>query len=89
LVEPFASRVPQDKHVAFITDLWAHGASYGVGLIGGTILCALTVQRRRLEKERLDKQRREQQRSTPTAQENLGQEQQRPETEPQDDDASG
>ncbi|MGI9455838.1 MAG: hypothetical protein ACR2NU_04710 [Aeoliella sp.] len=28
LLEPLASRVPVEKHVPFITDLWAHSASY-------------------------------------------------------------
>src|SRR3954465_11268214 len=28
LPEPLASAVPQDRHVAFLTDLWAHLASY-------------------------------------------------------------
>jgi hypothetical protein len=47
LVEPFASRVPAERHVAFITDLWAHLASYAGGFVGGIVLCARVVQRRR------------------------------------------
>ncbi|HLX64335.1 MAG TPA: hypothetical protein VKX17_23885 [Planctomycetota bacterium] len=39
LLEPLASRVPTDKHAAFLTDLWMHLASYGAGFIGGLILC--------------------------------------------------
>lgn len=35
LLEPMASQVPRDRHVLFLADLWAHTASYGVGLIGG------------------------------------------------------
>jgi hypothetical protein len=38
LFEPLASRVPADRHVAFLTDLWAHCASYGSGFLGGLIL---------------------------------------------------
>lgn len=35
LIEPMATRVPADKHVAFLADLWAHSASYLIGTIGG------------------------------------------------------
>jgi hypothetical protein len=49
LVEPFASRVPAGRHVAFITDLWAHLASYAGGFIGGIVLCVWVVRRRRRE----------------------------------------
>lgn len=38
LVEPLASKVPPDRHVAFVTDLWAHSASYGMGFVGGILL---------------------------------------------------
>ncbi len=38
LVEPLASRVPQERHVAFIADLWAHSSSYLVGLLGGIVV---------------------------------------------------
>jgi hypothetical protein len=38
LVEPMATAVPRDKHVAFLADLWAHNASYLSGFIGGGIL---------------------------------------------------
>lgn len=38
LLEPMASAVPREKHVAFLTDLWAHNASYAAGFIGGGIL---------------------------------------------------
>ena len=40
LVEPLASRVPVDKHVAFLGDLWAHSASYLVGFVGGVAVIA-------------------------------------------------
>lgn len=33
-----AERVPPEKHVAFLTDLWMHNASYAGGFIGGVIL---------------------------------------------------
>lgn len=38
LMGPIAQAVPPYKHVAFITDLWAHSASYLVGFLGGIVL---------------------------------------------------
>lgn len=38
LAEPLASRVPADKHVAFLTAAWAHTASYLSAVLGGAIL---------------------------------------------------
>jgi hypothetical protein len=38
LVEPMATRVPAEKHVAFLVDLWAHSASYFVGFVGGIVV---------------------------------------------------
>ena len=38
LVGEFADRVPPEKHVAFLTDLWIHNASYAGGFLGGTVL---------------------------------------------------
>ncbi len=38
LNEPLASSIPQNKHVAFLTDAWAHGGSYAAGLVGGMAL---------------------------------------------------
>lgn len=38
LVEPLASRVPADRHVVFIADLWAHSASYLTGFVGGIVV---------------------------------------------------
>ncbi|MEW6236110.1 MAG: hypothetical protein AB1656_12050 [Candidatus Omnitrophota bacterium] len=35
-----ASRIPQEKQIAFMTDLWAHSASYAAGFAGGMILIA-------------------------------------------------
>lgn len=46
LVEPMASRVPADRHVAFLTDLWTHLASYIAGFLGGIVLCVYVVMRR-------------------------------------------
>ena len=47
LVEPIASRVPAAKHHAFLADLWAHLAAYGVGFLGGIVLCVWVLIRRR------------------------------------------
>jgi hypothetical protein len=38
LLEPLASRVPAERHAAFIADLWAHLASYAAGFLGGIIV---------------------------------------------------
>lgn len=38
LVGPLASEIPTDRHVPFITDLWAHSASYLAGFVGGIVL---------------------------------------------------
>ena len=38
LLGRLANAVPADKHVAFLTDLWTHNASYVGGLIGGVSL---------------------------------------------------
>jgi p-aminobenzoyl-glutamate transporter AbgT len=46
LVEPLASRVPKDRHVDFLTDLWAHSAAYAAGFVGGLVLATLTWRRR-------------------------------------------
>ena len=47
LLEPLASRVPREKHVVLLADGAAHLASYGVGLVGGVVLCVITYHRRR------------------------------------------
>lgn len=47
LDEPLASRVPREKHVAFLTDLWAHSASYLAAFGGGLTACAWTWRARR------------------------------------------
>lgn len=41
LVGGLAEDLPQEKHVPFIADLWAHLSSYGLGFIGGLIVIAL------------------------------------------------
>ncbi len=46
LVEPLASRIPAEKHVAFLIDGWAHSASYAVGFFGGVWLIIATFRRR-------------------------------------------
>ena len=37
-VGSLAEVVPPEKHVAFLADLWAHNASYLVGIVGGIVL---------------------------------------------------
>ncbi len=46
LVEPFASKVPKDRHVAFLTCGWAHSASYLAGFFGGMTLWFRTWRKR-------------------------------------------
>jgi len=48
LLEPLASRVPESQHAAFLTDLWAHSASYLVGAAGGVVLIVRVWRSRRL-----------------------------------------
>ncbi len=43
-----AERVPQDRHVAFLTDAFAHTTSYLIGFPGGIIIIVRTWWRRRL-----------------------------------------
>ena len=38
LVGDMAEAVPADRHVAFLVDLWAHSASYLIGLVGGVAM---------------------------------------------------
>jgi hypothetical protein len=42
LVGDMAERVPRDRHILFLTDLWAHSASYFSGFVGGIILIVRT-----------------------------------------------
>ena len=47
LVGPLAQRVAPAKHTAFIADLWAHLASYGVGFLGGIVVIVRVWRSRR------------------------------------------
>jgi len=38
LVGPIARELPADRHVPFLIDLWAHTASYFMGLVGGVVV---------------------------------------------------
>ncbi len=40
LAEPFASRVPRDRHARFLTDGATHLASYVLGFLGGLVVIA-------------------------------------------------
>ncbi len=46
LVPRLAARIPEDKHVAFLTVGWAHSGSYLAGVVGGPILWIVTWRRR-------------------------------------------
>lgn len=43
----WASVIPPAKHVAFLADAWAHGASYLIGAVGGLIVIGYAIARRR------------------------------------------
>jgi hypothetical protein len=47
VAEPWASRIPADKHVLFLVDLWMHNGSYVAGFVGGLILIASVWHSRR------------------------------------------
>jgi hypothetical protein len=47
LIEPLRSQIPADKRIYFLVDLWSHSAAYGVGILGGVVLCVRIVFRRR------------------------------------------
>jgi hypothetical protein len=49
LLDPLASRIPPDRHIPFITDLWIHLASYAGAFLGGILICILTYRRRKLD----------------------------------------
>jgi hypothetical protein len=42
----WAARVPTDRHVGFLADLWAHKTAYGVGSVGGLVFCDWVLLRR-------------------------------------------
>lgn len=46
LVDPFAGRVPADRHVDFLTCLWSHNASYLAGALGGIVVAVILWRRR-------------------------------------------
>lgn len=46
LTGPLASKVPTDRHIAFLTCGWAHSASYLAGFFGGIALWVSTWRRR-------------------------------------------
>jgi hypothetical protein len=41
LVGPIARELPANRHVPFLADLWAHSASYLVGLVGSIVVMVL------------------------------------------------
>ena len=45
-----AQRVPEDRHVVFLIDLWAHSASYIAGFVGGLLLMVFVLVKRRRHK---------------------------------------
>ncbi|WP_422055925.1 hypothetical protein [Sphingomonas sp.] len=46
LIGELADRVPDDRHVAFLAVGFAHSVSYGIGGLGGMVLCVWTWRRR-------------------------------------------
>lgn len=46
LLEPLATSVPADRHVAFLTCMWTHSAAYGAAGLGGLVLSVWTLVRR-------------------------------------------
>ncbi len=46
-----STKLPQAKHARFMADLWAHSASYGVGLLGGASLCVQQYRKRGAARE--------------------------------------
>ena len=47
LVGAIALYIPNSKYPAFIADLWAHLAAYGIGFFGGLVVCGWILLRRR------------------------------------------
>jgi len=50
LVGSIAQRVPAEKHVPFLVDLWAHNASYLAGFVGGMVMISMIL----ISRSRLD-----------------------------------
>jgi len=46
LPAPWAAQLPAETQPRFMADWWAHNASYGIGILGGIALAALTYRRR-------------------------------------------
>lgn len=46
LVGSIADRVPTDRHVSFLIDLWAHSASYLAGFVGAIVLIVFVLRGR-------------------------------------------
>jgi len=42
-----ALSIPPPRYARFMADWWAHGASYGVGIIGGIVVCVAQYRKRR------------------------------------------
>ena len=49
LVGSIADRVPADRHVPFLIDLWAHSASYLIGFVGGIVVIVMVLLGRQRE----------------------------------------
>ena len=49
LVGSISDRVPADRHVPFLIDLWAHSASYLVGFVGGIVVIVMVLLGRQRE----------------------------------------
>lgn len=47
LMPHLADRIPEEKQIWFLVDLWIHGASYLAGLVGGLVITGYAVQQRR------------------------------------------
>lgn len=46
LIGDIAQRVPENRHIPFLTDLWIHSASYLFGFVGGVVLIVYVMIRR-------------------------------------------
>lgn len=51
LLEPVASRVPKDRHVAYLSVLWAHNSAYAAAALGGVLVAIHTWRRRRVSQD--------------------------------------
>jgi hypothetical protein len=49
LVGSIADRVPADRHIPFLVDVWAHSASYLVGFVGGIVIIVFVLLGRQRE----------------------------------------